>query len=156
MDYLSRCRFVHKDIASRNILLEPNLNVKLTTLALSKDIYASEYIQTKSGMLVPLRWTSPEARLEEDYSTKSDVWSFACFLYEVFSGADFPFSNQTNEEVIASYESEAIEPSTCSDMPQQLKTIAYQCWSTCPRDRPDFSQILTMFTSSVSSPQSPV
>lgn len=147
MDYLSSCRFIHRDIASRNILLEPNLNVKLTSLSLSKDIYASEYIQTKTGLLVPLRWTSPEAWLEDDYSTKSDVWSFACFLYEVFSGADIPFSDRTNDQVITSYESGDITPSAGSDMPQQLQTIAYQCWSTCPRDRPDFSQILTMFTS---------
>lgn len=121
--------------------------MKLTSLGLSKDIYASEYVQTGSGLLVPLRWTSPEAWLEDDYSTKSDIWSFACFLYEVFSGADIPFSNKTNEQVIIGYQSGDMEPNAGSDMPQQVQTIAYQCWSSCPRDRPDFSQILTMFSS---------
>lgn len=147
MSYLSGCRFVHKDLASRNILLEPNLNVKVASLSLSRDIYASEYIQAKSGLLIPLRWLSPEAWLEEDYSTKSDVWAFACFLYEVFSGAEIPYPERTNEQVIASYESGDIEPSAGNKMPSQLQTIAYQCWSTSPRDRPDFSQVVTMFSS---------
>ena len=138
---------MHKDLASRNVLLEPNLNVKVASLGLSKDIYASEYVQSKSGLLLPLRWTSPESWLEDDYSTKSDVWSFGCFLYEVFNGAEIPYPDMTNEQVIAGYESGDIKPSAGSSMPLQLQIIAYQCWSSCPRDRPDFSQIVTMFSS---------
>lgn len=146
MAYLSSCRFVHKDLASRNILLEPNLTVKVSSLGLCKDIYASEYVHSKSGILVPLRWTSPEAWLDDEYSTKSDVWSFGCFLYEVFSGADIPYSHETNEQVIAGYESADIAPTAGDNMPSQLQTIAYQCWSSSPRDRPDFTQIVTMFS----------
>lgn len=147
MSYLSSCRFVHRDLASRNVLLQPDLTVKVSSLGLCRDIYASEYVQTKSAMLLPLRWTSPEAWLEDEYSTKSDVWSFGCFLYEVFSGADIPYPDQTNEQVIVGYESGDIAPSAGSNMPSQLQTIAYQCWSSSPRDRPDFNQIVTMFSS---------
>lgn len=146
MNYLSSCRFVHKDLASRNVLLEPNLNVKVASLGLSRDIYASEYVETPSGLLIPLRWTSPEAWLEDDYSTKSDVWSFGCFLFEVFSGAEIPYSDQTNEEVVIGYKSGNMQPSAGNDMPSSLQSIAYQCWSSSPRDRPDFHQIVTMFS----------
>ncbi|XP_067941664.1 inactive tyrosine-protein kinase 7-like [Watersipora subatra] len=147
MSHLSACRFVHKDLASRNILLEPNLNVKVASLSLSRDIYASEYVQVTSGFLLPLRWTSPEAWIEQDFSTKSDIWSFGCFLYEVFTGAEIPYPDKTNEQVIAGYSSGDIEPSAGNNMPSQLQTIAYQCWSSSPKDRPDFSQVVTMFSS---------
>lgn len=147
MEYLSDCRFVHKDIASRNVLLEPNLSVKLASLSLSRDIYASEYVQATSGLLLPLRWTSPEAWLEDEYSTKSDVWSFGCFLNEVFSGAEIPFSEMTNDQVKKSYNSNKIQLNATDKMPNELKMVAHQCWSSSPKDRPDFRQIVTMFAS---------
>jgi len=146
MDHISACRFVHRDLASRNILLEPNLNVKVANLALCRDIYASEYVQSNSGVLLPLRWMPPEAWLEDDFSTKSDVWSFGCFLFEVFSGADIPFSNITNEAVIQGYENGDLHPMAGDSMPESLQTVAYQCWSSSPKDRPDFCQIVTMFS----------
>lgn len=146
MEYLANCRFVHKDLASRNILLEPSLNVKVAGLSLSRDIYASEYVQSTNGQLLPLRWTSPEAWLEDEYSTKSDIWSYGCFLYEVFSGADIPFCDLTNEQVIAGYKAGNLHPEAGKDMPNQLQTIAYQCWSECAKDRPDFNVIVTMFS----------
>lgn len=138
---------MHKDIASRNVLLEPNLSVKLACLSLSRDIYASEYVEANNGLLLPLRWTSPEAWLEDEYSTKSDIWSFGCFLNEVFSGAEIPFNDMTNDQVKKGYLSGRIQLTATENMPNELKMIAHQCWSSSPKDRPDFKQIVTMFTS---------
>jgi len=51
------------------------------------------------GGKVPLRWTAPEALRYRRYSTQSDVWSFACVLYEIWSLGNKPYHDMENKEV---------------------------------------------------------
>ncbi len=46
-----------------------------------------------------MKWTAPEALQYHLYSSASDVWSFGCVLYEIWSLGVEPFSNCTNIEV---------------------------------------------------------
>lgn len=50
---------------------------------------------------MPLRWMSPEAILEGDFSTKSDVWAFGVLMWEVFTHGEMPHSGQADDEVLA-------------------------------------------------------
>lgn len=50
---------------------------------------------------MPLRWMSPEAVLEGDFSTKSDVWAFGVFMWEVFTHGEMPHGGQADDEVLA-------------------------------------------------------
>lgn len=50
---------------------------------------------------MPLRWMSPEAILEGDFSTKSDVWAFGVLMWEVFTHGEMPHGGQTDDEVLA-------------------------------------------------------
>ncbi len=47
-----------------------------------------------------MKWTAPEALQYRLYSVASDVWSFGCVLYEIWSLGVKPYSNLTNFEVI--------------------------------------------------------
>lgn len=44
---------------------------------------------------------SPEAILEGDFSTKSDVWAFGVLMWEVFTHGDMPHGGQADDEVLA-------------------------------------------------------
>lgn len=44
---------------------------------------------------------SPEAVLEGDFSTKSDVWAFGVLMWEVFTHGEMPHGGQADDEVLA-------------------------------------------------------
>ncbi len=51
------------------------------------------------GGKIPVKWTAPEALLQRKYSVASDVWSFGCVLYEIWSVGEKPFHEITNKQV---------------------------------------------------------
>ena len=46
-----------------------------------------------------MKWTAPEALDYRKYSTASDVWSYGCLLYEIWSLGIKPFCDLTNNQV---------------------------------------------------------
>lgn len=75
-----------------------------------------------------------------DYTTKSDVWSFSIFLYEVFSYGRLPF-NGVSIEPIEDFKgylldnNRLIAPDCC---PYEIFEIMNSCWKVEPNERPSF------------------
>ena len=65
---------------------------------MSRDLNEGDYY-TSSGGLIPVKWTAPEALHYKKYSTASDVWSYGCVLYEIWSMGHKPFEGRQNVEV---------------------------------------------------------
>ena len=49
---------------------------------------------------MPVKWTAPEALHYKKYSAASDVWSYGCVLYEIWSLGTKPFVDYTNSQVL--------------------------------------------------------
>ncbi|XP_059838620.1 inactive tyrosine-protein kinase 7-like isoform X2 [Hypanus sabinus] len=140
MEYLSNHRFVHKDLAARNCLISAQRQVKVAALGLSKDVYNSEYYHFRQAW-IPLRWMPAEAIFEDDFSTKSDVWSFGVLVWEIFSQGELPFSNLSDDEVLTGVQNNKIKLSAPECCPSKLHKLMQHCWAASPKDRPSFSEI---------------
>ncbi|KAI8506522.1 Leucine-rich repeat-containing protein 15 [Branchiostoma belcheri] len=74
MDHIARSRYVHGDLAARNVLVGKRLHVKISDFGLAEDIYSRGYRRQDRLQRVPWKWMAPE-RLEGEkaYTSQSDV-----------------------------------------------------------------------------------
>lgn len=125
MDAVYRARYIHKDLAARNCLIDHNLDVKVSYPALHKDKYANEYYKVNNAV-VPLRWLAPECLHDDDYSTKSDVFAYGVLLWELFScdaSAKLPASQISNEDYLRRLKDGSLELKVSDATPTELTAL---------------------------------
>ena len=140
LEYLAGCHFVHRDLATRNCLINQRLFVKISDFGLSKDIYSKDYYRLGDASVLPIRWMPPEAIVFSKYSIQSDVWSFGIVLWEIFSSGAQPYYTLSNEEVVEYVNDEKVLrcPAGC---PSEIYDLMVDCWATNPDDRPTASDL---------------
>ncbi|CAI7999056.1 Ephrin type-A receptor 3 [Geodia barretti] len=144
MAYLSKKAFVHRDLAARNILLDSNSTCKIGDFGMSRDLEDSDYYITHGG-IIPVKWTAPEALHYKKYSTASDVWSFGCLMYEIWSLGHKPFEQYGNMDCIqlVSQGCRLPPPAGCC---RALYKLMILCWHKDPSQRPVFSEMQHVLT----------
>jgi len=96
-----------------------------------------------AATLGPLEWMSPEA-MAQNYSEKSDVWSYGCLLAEMLKGTS-PFDHPTDLLPIAvKIRDEGLTPPLPEDAEPLLKSVAQACWKYDPAQRPSFEELLKL------------
>lgn len=141
MEHLSNNRFVHADLAARNCLLSPSMEVKICTMSASKDLYRDEYHEYQQR-LMPVRWMPVEAIFEDELSTKSDVWSFGIFIWEVFSQGELPYSEVDNDGYMSAIVDGDLALKTPGETPEEVENMMQRCWASSLKDRPSFSELV--------------
>ncbi|XP_035790083.1 tyrosine-protein kinase-like otk isoform X1 [Anopheles albimanus] len=143
MDAIYKARIIHKDLATRNCIISSDFSAKISMPALARDKYSREYCRHRN-QLMPVRWLAPECFHEDDWSIKSDVYAFAVLVWELFTNAtELPFKELTDEEVISSAAQPGkLERQVADGTPEALHKILTSCWSTNPKERPSFSQLV--------------
>lgn len=91
--------------------------------------------------MLPLRWQPYEAVFEDDYSTKSDVYSFAALCWELFHQGDQPFHSLPDSVVIEKLQCQELVLKPSKSAPPKIASMLINCASYNPRERPTFSSI---------------
>ncbi|KAL7294377.1 tyrosine-protein kinase transmembrane receptor Ror2 [Trichogramma pretiosum] len=141
MVYLSDRKFVHRDLATRNCLINDEMVVKIADFGLSQKIYLQDYYKGDDQDAIPVRWMPLESILYNKYTVESDVWAFAVCLWEIFSFALQPYYGMTHEEVVK-YIKEGNVLQCPENTPYSVYNLMKLCWNRKPSDRPTFKFIL--------------
>ena len=101
MGAINAAGIVHRDLASRNVLVGEGLSCKVADLGLSRTMASQkEYYKFKQGGLISLRWTAPECLTQLKWTSASDVYSFGVLISEVYAAGAFPFDALTDNAVV--------------------------------------------------------
>ena len=141
MTYLEEHNYIHGDLSARNILVDNNYVCKVADFGLVQFIDKTMY---KAHVDNKVRWMSPEAALDNEFTLKSDVWSFGIVMYEVVTQGKTPYDEMTNAQVL-----ESLKEGHC--MPQffiegnlwslKLYDTMKDCWRENPTSRPTFKTL---------------
>ncbi|XP_070538021.1 tyrosine-protein kinase HTK16-like [Ptychodera flava] len=146
MMYLEEKGYVHRDLATRNILLTDRSRAKISDFGLSRAVgKGSDYYKASAGGRWPVKWYAPESIYYGTFSHSSDVWSFGVTLWEMYSFGDQPYGDMMGAQVIQLLE-EGKRLVRTPNCPMKTYDIMKQCWSMNPRDRPTFAQLNSTFS----------
>ncbi|XP_047639138.1 focal adhesion kinase 1 isoform X22 [Phacochoerus africanus] len=137
--YLESKRFVHRDIAARNVLVSANDCVKLGDFGLSRYMEDSTYYKASKGKL-PIKWMAPESINFRRFTSASDVWMFGVCMWEILMLGVKPFQGVKNNDVIGRIENGERLPMP-PNCPPTLYSLMTKCWAYDPSRRPRFTEL---------------
>ncbi|ULU01092.1 hypothetical protein L3Y34_001460 [Caenorhabditis briggsae] len=129
---------IHRDLKSKNVVLDKNLVCKICDFGTSKDLTHSCTAPSWGGTAA---WMSPEMILQsEGLTTATDVWSYGVVLWEILS-REVPYKDYSEFRIFTLITQSGITlaiPPTC---PAPLKQLMNNCWKMTPKDRANMRQI---------------
>ena len=149
LEFLHSKNVIHRDIATRNYLLANPFIVYLADFGLSRlvEIGKEGEAQKTVNNLGPIRWMAPESIFHSEYSTKSDSYMYAMFVYEVLFRV-VPFSDESNLLDVTEMVSSGIRPTIPSTMVVEdsfFLDFFHKCWSSDPFERFSMSEIVELW-----------
>ncbi|CAH1645970.1 unnamed protein product [Spodoptera littoralis] len=142
MAHLEKHRFLHRDLACRNILLSSVDLVKIGDFGLMRALPDADdcYVMSE-GRRVPFPWCAPESLRSRQFSHASDVWMFAVALWEMYTFGEEPWIGLNGSEILRLIMREGQRLSAPNACPPDVYMLMMQCWDLNPKERPTFAGI---------------
>ncbi|XP_045445417.1 epidermal growth factor receptor [Melitaea cinxia] len=142
MAHLEKNRFLHRDLACRNILLSNLELVKIGDFGLMCALPDADdcYVMSERRR-VPFPWCAPESLRSRQFSHASDVWMFAVALWEMYTFGEEPWMGLNGSEILRLIMREGQRLSAPNACPPDVYMLMMQCWDLNPKERPTFAGI---------------
>jgi serine/threonine protein kinase/Tol biopolymer transport system component len=139
---------IHRDLKPANVKIRPDGVVKILDFGLAKAIQGDPassdlqnsptitYMSTMAGTILgTAAYMSPEQAKGKPLDRRTDVWSFGCVLFEMFSGKQ-AFTGETSSDVLADViRGEPRWPELPATTPPRLVELLHRCLEKDPRQR---------------------
>ena len=101
MAYLELKRFIHRDLACRNVLMSSADRVKIGDFGLMRALPQENdcYVMTERKK-VPFPWCAPESLKSRQFSHASDTWMFGVTLWEMFTFGEEPWIGLNGSQIL--------------------------------------------------------
>ena len=98
--HLHTYRFIHRDMAARNCLLDDRFVIKIADFGLTQEAEDYNYAAVQSELQIaenekeklPVFWLAPEVFTQHLFSNASDTWAFAVTVWEFFTRCQQPYA----------------------------------------------------------------
>ncbi|KAM0918271.1 hypothetical protein ACQ4PT_008870 [Festuca glaucescens] len=144
-------RIIHRDVKSKNILLDKDYESHLTDFGIAKSLCVSK-THTSTYVMGTIGYIDPEYARTSRLNEKSDVYSYGIVLLELLTGKK-PVDNECNlhhsilSKTASNAVMETVDPDisdTCQDLGEVKKIfqLALLCTKRQPSDRPTMHEVV--------------
>ncbi|ESO12788.1 hypothetical protein HELRODRAFT_62957, partial [Helobdella robusta] len=142
MNFLAEKHIVHRDLASRNVLVTDDVHMKIGDFGLSRTLCPErDYYRSDENKELPAPWCAPEALEKRTFTEKTDVWSYGVTMWEIFSYGENPNLCEIKNLWMELHDGRRLEkPDIC---PKKVYGFIMQhCWDYYEQNRSNFRTIL--------------
>ncbi|KAJ1272786.1 hypothetical protein BS78_06G228500 [Paspalum vaginatum] len=157
----SSIRIVHRDIKASNVLLDINLNPKISDFGLAK-LYDDKKTHVSTKVAGTLGYLAPEYAMRGHMTEKVDVFAFGVVALEIIAGRS-NFDNTLDEDKVyilewawqlyeENHPLDMLDPKLAdfnSDEALRAILVALLCTQGSPHQRPSMSRAVSMLTGDV-------